>query len=610
MCGIFGFNFDDRELLRKMDSILEHRGPDSNGQYIDDYVSLGHRRLKVIDLSDNAKQPMTNENGDIWLTYNGEIYNFMELRKELETKGHKFKSNTDSEVILHGYEEWGIKTVERLRGIFAFALYDSTKKIIFLVRDRVGVKPLYYYFDGTKFIFASEIKAILEEVKPALDKEALDEFLTFQYTLAPKTLFQGIKKLEAGRLMEFDLKSRQINTEFYWDLSVERSEKSEDYFIRKIEEGIRESVKLRLVSDVPLGIYLSGGLDSSYIAAVARELKEDIKAYTIGFNHPTDETAYARQVAEHLDLDHREIIVEADEVGLLPKVTWHLDKPVVDVAAVPLYIMARASKKYLTVAMMGDGGDELFAGYEKYRLLALREKMKIPAPLAKPLVHITPIRKENKRRLLEFAKGSDAEAYLSYISSFNGKEKKELYRDMKDMEQIKNIEKYFLPNRSALQNAMIFDLKTLLPDDYLMKVDKATMANAIEARVPYLDHLLVELAFSIPTEYKLKHLKTKALFRKVLAKKLPKSVVKRGKHGFNVPTKEWLNKGLYEVADQLLDATPGIINKDCTKRILHKYKSNPRYYSRQFWSVFSFTLWYKMYFESDGHKFDLDYYVS
>ncbi len=398
MCGIFGFNFEDRDLLKKMGTVLSHRGPDGEGYFSDENISLGHRRLKIIDLSDDAKQPMSNENGDIWLTYNGEIYNFMELRKELETKGHKFKSNTDSEVILHGYEEWGNETVKRLRGIFAFALYDSIKKVIFLVRDRVGVKPLYYYFDGNKFIFASEIKAILEEVKPALDKEALDEFLTFQYTVAPRTLFQGIRKLEAGCLMEFNLESRQVNKEFYWDLNVEQSEKSEEYFIRKIEEMVREAVELRLVSDVPLGIYLSGGLDSSYIAAVARELKEDIKAYTIGFNHPTDETAYARQVAEHLDLDHREIIVEADEVKLLPKITWHLDKPVVDVAAVPLYTMAKASKKYLTVALMGDGGDELFAGYEKYRLLALRDKMKMfPTSLVKSAAYMAPIKKRIKR---------------------------------------------------------------------------------------------------------------------------------------------------------------------------------------------------------------------
>ncbi|MHA2344794.1 MAG: asparagine synthase (glutamine-hydrolyzing), partial [Candidatus Hodarchaeales archaeon] len=530
MCGIFGCNFNDKSLLKKIGDVLKHRGPDGRGSFSDENVSLGHRRLKVIDLSDRAKQPISNENNSVWLVYNGEIYNFRGLRSELEGVGHDFKSETDSEVIVHGYEEWGTGVVDKLRGVFAFAIYDSDKKKLVLARDRIGVKPLYYYFDGARLVFASEIKAILEYIKPVLDKEALDEFFTFQYCIAPKTLFQGIRKVRAGCFLEIDLKTGQLKEKIYWDLISKASQKREDYFIQKIEEKIKESVKLRLISDVPLGIYLSGGLDSSYIAALAKELKEDIKAYTIGFNHPTDETEYAKLVAEHLDLDHKVISVEADEVELLPKVTWHLDTPVVNVASVPLYIMSRTSKKYLTVALMGDGGDELFAGYEKYRLLAIREKTKkLPGLITKPAVKFAPIEKENKKRLKKFLTKQNGEAYLSYISSFDDEEKKELYIGWTGVSHREALEKYFVPNRNVLQSAMIFDLKTLLPDDYLMKVDKSTMANAIEARVPYLDHQMAELALSIPPEYKLKNLKTKAIFRKVLIKKLPKPVVNRGK---------------------------------------------------------------------------------
>lgn len=610
MCGIAGFNFDDKELIKRMCTLLSHRGPDSHAYFLDDKISLGHRRLKVIDLSERAAQPMSNEDKSIWLVYNGEVYNFRKLRNELEKRGHLFKSDSDSEVIIHGYEEWGNEIVKRLRGMFAFAIYSANEQKILLARDRIGIKPLHYYFDGEKFIFASEIKAILEEIKPKLNKKAVDEFFTFQYTIAPRTLFEGIKKIKAGELIEFDIKSREITSEVYWRLSTGILEKSEDFFIKKIEEKIKEAVELRLISDVPLGIYLSGGLDSSYIASVARELKDDIRAYTIAFNHESDEVEYAKKVAEHLDLEHREIFVEADEIKLLPKVTWHFDMPVVNIASVPLYIISKVSKKYLTVALMGDGGDELFGGYEKYKLLALREKIKaMPEFLLKALAKITPLKKENKERLREFIEKNDAKAYLSYISSFSKKEKKELYNGIEINNQEEKLSSYFASANNSLQAAMLFDLKTLLPDDYLMKVDKATMANAVEARVPYLDSELVELCFSMPQEYRVSGIKTKVLFRKVLSKKLPKEIVKRKKHGFNVPTLAWLDKGLYSIAEQLFELTPKIINKEYAKKILRNFKNNPRYYSRQFWSIFSFNLWYRMYFESERKSFDLDYYL-
>ncbi|RLG57770.1 MAG: asparagine synthase (glutamine-hydrolyzing) [Candidatus Hydrothermarchaeota archaeon] len=611
MCSIFGFNFDDRGLLKRMAKILEHRGPEVRGYYNDENVSLGHCRLKIIDLSENAKQPMSNENESIWITFNGEIYNFRELRKELEGK-HEFKSNSDTEAIIHCYEEYGINFLEKLRGIFALCIYDAEKKILILARDRVGVKPLYYYFNGEKFIFASEPKGILQEVKPKLDLVALDEFFTFQFTLAPRTLFQGIKKLHPAHFLTFDLKSGKITEKKYWELSLSAKEKPQEYYIKKIEEKIKESVKLRLISDVPLGIYLSGGLDSSYVAAIAKELSEEIRAYTIAFGYENDEVEYARITAEHLDIEHKVIEVSPKEIELLPRVTWHLDKPCVDIAAVPLYIMAKVSKRYLTVALLGDGGDELFAGYDKYKLMVLREYYRKFPKFARYFgIHLISLflKKETAFRLKKFNTDDDVEAYLAYASTFTEEEKSKLYRQIPLYATKEKLREYFSLHEPILQRLLYLDLKTLLPNDYLMKVDKATMANAVEARVPYLDHEFVELAFSIPSRYKIKRLQTKHIFRKAISRKLPREIVKRKKHGFDLPTEKWLKEGLREIALQLFDSSPEIINKEFCKKILQNFNRNKRYYNRQFWACFSFILWYKMYFEVEKPKFNIDYYL-
>jgi len=609
MCGIFGFNFDDTRLLRRMAESLGHRGPDGRGKFVDDGISLGHCRLKIIDLSERARQPMSNEAGDVWLTYNGEIYNYRTLRRVLESSGHRFRSDTDSEVIVHGYEEWGTGVVHRLRGIFAFAIYDASRRVLFLARDRIGVKPLYYHWDGSTFIFASEVKAILQHIAPRLCADAVDQFFTFQYTLSPDTLFEGVRKLKAGHYLSFDLESGAVEVRDYWDLSGLPQRWDEARLFPLIEEKIKEAVKLRLVSDVPLGIYLSGGLDSSYIAAVARELKEDIRAYTVSFSGGEDESGYASQVAEHLDIDHRIIPVEFDGVELLPRVTWHLDKPAVNIASVPLYVMARESKRYLTVALMGDGGDEIFAGYEKYRLLALREKLKrLPLRFRRLLLYL-PFRAETRSRLAGFLGREDAAAYLSYISSFEYEERRRLLPQLRVRSYTRLIERYFSP-AGPLQGAFVFDIKTLLPDDYLMKVDKATMASAVEARVPYLDHELVELAMSIPPEYKLSPMRTKLFFRKLVRRKLPERIVKRKKHGFNVPTAQWMSSGLRELAIQLVDVAPEVIDRKFAEEVIRKFRENPRYYSRQFWSIVSFIIWYRMYFEMETPQFDINRYVS
>ncbi len=606
MCGIFGFNFEDKALLRGMHEKLKHRGPDDKGFFTDKCISLGHARLSVIDLSEKGRQPLSNEDGTVWITYNGEIYNFKELRAELEKRDHRFSSNTDTEVIVHAYEEYGLDFVNYLRGMFAFAIYDSMERKLILVRDRIGIKPLYYYFNGEKFIFASEIKAILEHIKPRLDKEALKELFTFQFTIAPKTLFEGIKKLPPANVLIFDLDTKNLTMNEYWQLELRIKNRSEGYYIKTIEEAMKESVRLHLVSDVPLGVYLSGGLDSSYITALMSEVSDNVRTFTIGFNHPTDETEYASRVAEEFGTEHREIIVEPEEASILPRVTWHLDTPVVDIAAVPTYIISRATKKHLTVALTGDGGDELFAGYEKYKLMLLREYWKkLPARAVIAGAGSYFLTPEMRNRLPDFSGKDDCQAYLAYASTFSKDERRAMLKNGQFNEREK-IDHYFKLKAPMLQKLMYLDLKTLLPDDYLMKVDKTTMANAVEARVPYLDHKFVEFAFSMPPSYKIRKLQTKYIFRKAMARKLPKEIVNRKKHGFNLPTERWLEEGLKEIAIQLFD-TATIINRDYAKKILENFERSKRYYNRQFWTVFSFILWHKMYFEK--MSFDINTYL-
>jgi len=605
MCAIFGFNFDDKELLKKMSIALSHRGPDGEGYFTDGSFSLGHRRLKIIDLTDNAKQPMQNEDASIWLSYNGEIYNFLELKKELEQK-HEFISNTDSEVIIHSYEEHGLGFIKKLRGMFAFALYDADKKRIILARDRIGKKPLYYHFDGESIIFASEIKGILQQVKPEIDLEALDEFFTFQFSIAPRTLFKNIKKVMPGEMLVFDMADKSLRSEIYWNVDLRHENYSEDYCIDFLERLIEDSVKARLISDVPLGVYLSGGLDSSYVAAVAKELKNDIKTFTVAFNHESDETGHAKRVAECIDAEHEEIEVSADMKELLPAVTWHLDTPAADVAAVPTYIIARETKKHITVALTGDGGDELFGGYEKYKIMLLRDLPLAKLALCFYMLKLNEERKERARQML----ADEKSAYLAYASAFSDKEKMQLYMGAQIFNQKEKIGKFLDLKAPLLQKMLYLDLKTLLPDDYLMKVDKTAMASAIETRVPYLDSALVEFSFKIPPAYKIKRGTTKYIFRKLISKKLPREIVEREKHGFNVPTKAWLDRGLKDIAMQMFENFNGsLINREYAKKVLNNFNRDERYYTRQFWSLFSFALWYKMYFEFEKPKFNLDAYI-
>lgn len=617
MCGIFGFTFEDRKLLEDMGKSLAHRGPDSHGFYTDSNISLGHRRLSIIDLSENGKQPMSNEEGDVILVCNGEIYNHAELRKEAESLGHRFHSNSDSEVIIHLYEEYGESLVKKLRGMYAFAIYDSRKGKLILAVDRIGIKPLYYSIDKGKLIFASEVKAILKHKKYNLDGAAVSELFTYQYVNSPRTLFEGISKVNPSEVVVFDMKSFQANKSKYWELDANNIKNmSEEDCIKLIENKFSESVKLRLMSDVPVGIYLSGGLDSSYLTSVASSISNNIKTFTIGFGHETDETGYARKVAEHCNTDHKEVIVDDPDFDVMANVTWNLDKPAVDIASIPLYIMAKESKKYLTVALMGDGGDEVFGGYDKYKFMLMLERYrKVPRPLRKPL-DVFLGRKFGSESLsrLKSTEGKDkTESYLSYTSTFTEKERGNIFsQGFPGIEDMKKPLECLSKNKNILQSMMYCDFKTMLPNDYLLKVDSATMAHAVEARVPYLDHEFVEAMFTIPPGLKINGMKTKYIFRKAISSRLPREIVERKKRGFTLPTEKFMREGLKEMALQAFDTAPkGILNPAEIKKIIENYDRNRRYYTRQFWTVFSFILWYKMYFESETNMpRKLDHYFK
>ena len=431
MCGIAGFNWDDKKLIKSMLDSLSRRGPDDSGFYTDHGISMGTRRLSIIDLSKKGKQPISNEDGTKWVVYNGEIYNFKELRDELQKKGHKFRSDTDTEVIIHSYEEYGKRCVEKFNGMFAFAVWDSSKKELFIARDRLGIKPLFYFIDGKKFAFASEIKAILQYYKkPPIDEKSVYFYLNYGYTQNSKTIFENICKLPAGCTLT--LKDFKLKIERYWKIDFsEKQDKSEDYFIKKIREHMEESVKRRLIADVPVGAFLSGGMDSSAIVAYATRHKDGLKTFSVSFEHGKfDESKYAKIVSEKFGTDHHEMqFAHEDVLKLLPKLVDYYDEPFGDPSMIPTCLVSEVARKHVTVSLSGDGGDESFLGYDRYKQYKLINCQNyVPKPflnkIANPFIsslskaaNYPLIKKIN--RYLEFNRLKGYEQYSELRSAFS-----------------------------------------------------------------------------------------------------------------------------------------------------------------------------------------------
>jgi len=639
MCGIVGIlTFNgypvEKEVLNRMSQILTHRGPDAEGVYVssdgnphsDISIGLGHRRLSIIDLSPAGKQPMSNEDGSIWLVCNGEIYNFQKLRADLICKGHLFSSNSDSEVIIHLYEEYGDNCVKKLNGIFAFALWDEKTQKLLLAVDRVGVKPLYYLHDDEKLIFASEIKAILEypNINREVNLEALHHYLTYLYVPAPNTMFKGIKRLEPSHILTW---TRQgVKSDRYWKLDItEELGRPEKYYAENLLNQLKSTIQMEMVADVPVGIFLSGGIDSSAIVAVAAQLSsEPVKTFSIGFEEEEyNELKYARFVAERYKTEHHEFIVKPNELDLLTKIIWQFDEPFADSSALANYRLAEMASQYVKVALSGAGGDEVFAGYYHYqadKIAAILDKYPdfIKTFIPK-VIDILPISQQKPnifrrtKRVLENAVYQPEYRHCRYINiyNFNEEQKFDLYshelkQHLKDSDSLDFTKSFFDEAESAhfLQRAFYVDLFTYLSNDVLILTDKMSMLHSLEVRVPYLNYKFLEYAFTIPSFLKLKGFEKKYILKKALKELLPKTILKRKKRGFAVPILHWFNRDLKEVFTELFSEKNvkkrGYFNYDYIAMLLKQHNDGVNDNSFKLWQLLCFELWHRIYIDGSN----------
>ena len=639
MCGICGkINFHnepvDETLLKRMASTIAHRGPDDEGIYVKDGIGLGHRRLSIIDLSPLAHQPMSNEDGTIWIVFNGEIYNFLDLKKDLIKRGHIFRSHSDTEVILHLYEEEGTECVQKLRGMFAFAIWDDNNKSLFLTRDRVGKKPLYYWYDKNTFVFASEIKAILQDItfQRRPDYLAIHHYLTFQDVPSPLNAFEGIKKLPPAHYLI--LKNGQIEIKRYWKLSyLPKHKLGVEEIKREIVERLKEAVKIRLISDVPLGAFLSGGIDSSAtVALMAGMMDEPVKTFSIGFKEESyNELRYAKMVAERYKTDHTEFIVEPKAMEVIDKLVWHYNEPFADSSAIPTYYVSKLAREHVTVILNGDGGDENFAGYGRYAANEFSRKIHnfFPTPAARailPFVMLLPHGKDPKnffwrlkRFLQEYLKSPELRNG-HWLCHFTNEMKSELYTDgFTDKVSVDSFELLFDKYRDAeadsfLDKTLYADVMMYLPDDLLVKVDVASMANSLEARSPFLDHEFMEFVAGIPSELKLKGRTTKYILKEALRGILPDEVLFREKMGFGVPIDHWFRNELRDMAyDVILSERAiarGYFKKEAVEKILDEHVSGKWNWHYHIWNLLMLELWHRMFIDQDVNMISEGSYAS
>ncbi|MEW5783930.1 MAG: asparagine synthase (glutamine-hydrolyzing) [Bacillota bacterium] len=615
MCGICGMvsmgglPADSRTVLQVMAGSMAHRGPDDSGFFVDHFAALGFRRLSIIDLS-TGKQPIANEDGRYQLIFNGEIYNFKQLRRELQAGGHRFRSQTDSEVIVHLYEDLGERCVHHLRGMFGFAVWDTAARRLFLARDRFGIKPLYYTRVGDNLIFASEAKAILAHpaVETRLNLGALPHYLTFQYFPDPETAFDGIYRLRPAHHLTLDAGGARIKK--YWQLRFKTDPKPLRDLIEMTDHLLQESVRLHMISDVPRGAFLSSGIDSSNIVAMLNRL-EDVHTYSVGcVGGKYDELPAARETARFLGTRHREISVEAGEFwNELPRILWCQDEPVADPAAVALYFVARLAAEDVKVVLSGEGADEVFGGYEIYREPAAVAPVQfLPGPLQQLL-------RGGAARLPAGVRGRNylkrattplEQRYFGNAFIFSEPEKKallnpELYAaGWADPTTI--TEPYFKASRGydGTTRMQHLDFFTWLPGDILAKADRMTMAHSLELRVPYLDHILVEFAAAIPPQYKIHKGMTKYVLRQAASRYLPGEVYRRPKLGFPVPIAAWIREHYQSNLNDLFhsSAACAYFNTTLLEQMLEQHTRGNADYGRKLWAVAVFLLWHRIYLEN------------
>lgn len=597
---------------------IVHRGPDEEGMDTRDGVALGMRRLSIIDLS-GGSQPIFNEDGTIRTVFNGEIYNFRELRKELEARGHTFSTRSDTEVIVHGYEEYGARFPERLNGMFAIALHDSAKKRLLLVRDHIGIKPLYYAITDRHLVWGSEIKSILASglVDRELDVDAIGQFMSWEYVPGPQTLFGAVKKLGAGEILELDLETGAITQRTYWDVPVDEQPNgfSIDDWEERVCAKLEECVQRQLISDVPLGAFLSGGVDSSLMTALMGEAK----TYSIGFaENSYNELPYAKKVAAHLGVAHTCDVLRPDITALFERLIYFLDDPIGDFSIFPTFLVSQFARREVTVALSGEGGDELFGGYETYVADALAKHYRgIPAAIRSGLIAPAvaalkprPVKKGLINKTKRFIEGAEQPQVLGHARwrLFVGeRERQQLFTREALVQMASPVAAHIAQlyeraaRRDPVNQRLYVDVKSYLCDNLLVKIDRMSMANSLEARVPYLDRELVELAFQIPGTFKVSGGKTKVLLKRAAARYVPRECVYRPKEGFSIPLKTWLNESLLPVMDDLLDSKrisrDGLFQADYVQQLKDEHVAGRANHSHILWSLMVFHAWRRRWLE-------------
>lgn len=638
MCGIAGIISAaadepiERETIHRMCQSMVHRGPDDEGIFVKQGIGLGMRRLSIIDLA-GGHQPVSNEDGSVSIVFNGEIYNFPSLREDLLRRGHRFSTNTDTEVIVHLYEEMGTDCVSKLRGMFAFALYDERRRKLLIARDRLGIKPVHYALAGERLLFASEIKAILA-VAPelaALNNEALLQYMYFGYIPEPLTAFSSIQKLPPGHLLEFD--NGRIDVRQYWDLPAYSTHppQSEEECLEEMERRLAEAVRMRLISDVPLGALLSGGTDSSTVVALmAHASSKRVKTFSIGFRHEDfNEARYARMVAQKFDTDHHELVVEPNVLETVETLTSSLEEPFGDSSMLPTYYVSQMARKYVTVALSGDGGDEIFAGYDRYAIQMRRQVFeRIPGWARRfyreQVYPRLPVDMKGKKFSYNVSL-SWRERYIDSISFLPAFERdtpllSKEFRALLETESSPEKVMYQYFNRvsgtDAVSQLLYVDTKTYMVADILTKVDRMSMATSLEVRVPMLDHEFVEWATGLPVQWKIHAGKQKVLLRK-LAERLgvPRAVLYRPKQGFALPLVDWLKNELKElVLSVLLDANTlkrGYFEPSGVRLLLDEHFRGRRDHSGKIWRLLVFELWHRNYLAKIGnHRTQTPYAVT
>lgn len=607
MCGINGLlNFDparpaDQQLVHRMREVARHRGPDDHGVYFDGPAGLGFNRLSIIDLS-GGHQPLSNEDGTVWIVFNGEIYNFQPLREELIARGHRFRTRCDTETIVHAWEEYGERCVEHLRGMFGLAIWDSRQHVLFLARDRLGIKPLFYYADARRFAFASELKSLLEipELPREVDPVALEQFLRHRYVLGPRTMLRHVRKLLPGHTLT--VRDGKVEARHYWQLPLEAPRRiGLNEALEEFDSLIGETMRQHLIADVPLGSFLSGGLDSSAVVAfMARQGVEKIKTFSIGYDSPESELPYARRVARHYGTDHHELVLTPGEFQeQLPKILWHMDEPIADEAALPLYHVARLARQSVTVALSGEGSDEVFSGYPIYRIhLALEKLNRVPLAGAAGAA-LAAVAGESKLRKYARLLGRPLEERYGGVSTaLSSGQVSALLRARADgvLSRQPLREGYALAaGLPALARMGLIDITTWLPDNLLVKADRMSMANSLELRVPFLDHKVVEFGFALPPELKMSGGVGKFLLKKYVEPMLPREIIYRPKKGFPVPTSSWFAGKLAGWVRETLTSAGGpcdsLFERGAVEEILSRHGRSDQ--SAQLYSLLVFSLWYR-----------------